>query len=226
MKGILLIICTLLAFTAIAQTRNCDLSLRVVAPTDNYVLPFGDTVDVVVCVKNNGPDSILRSDTLLIGEVGSNIYSAMVDTFIAPGDSLVWPIMSGWADADIEENDTLYTCLFLEHRSMYYADSVSNNDSLCFTVVFAGSNSTSINENDKSSMMSVYPNPSSDWVYINSQSLIKRLDVIDMMGRIVSTIDVNTTNAKVDLSALPAGVYVISITDFKGVKAIQKVQKL
>lgn len=226
MKALLFIIGTFFIFTTgtYAQDRNCNLSLRVVSPTDNYSVPFGDTIDVIICIKNNGPDSVLRTDTLLIGMIGSNIYSAMLDTVIAPGDSLVWSIMSGFAYPDQEENDTLYTCLFLEHLP-YYTDSFPDNDSTCFTAIFEGSKSNAIVSKNNIKELNIYPNPNKGIVNITSQNAIKSIEVINLMGKIEYVAYPNKSQCRIDISQLPPSLYFLNIKDNEGRQTIQKIQK-
>lgn len=74
-------------------------------------------------------------------------------------------------------------------------------------VVQGGSLGTS--ENNLISELKVFPNPSSDYVYLNSKSKISKVQVFDSIGRKVK---VKLIDNKVDVRNLPIGNYWFSIT--------------
>ncbi|OCA72018.1 hypothetical protein BBI01_07625 [Chryseobacterium artocarpi] len=74
-------------------------------------------------------------------------------------------------------------------------------------VVQGGSLGTS--ENNLISELKVFPNPSSDYVYLNSKSKISKVQVFDSIGRKVK---VKLIDNKADVRNLPIGNYWFSIT--------------
>ena len=64
-------------------------------------------------------------------------------------------------------------------------------------------------ENNLTPEIKVFPNPSSDYVYLNSKSKINQVQFFDSTGR---KIEVKLIDNKVDISDLPTGNYWLSIT--------------
>lgn len=66
---------------------------------------------------------------------------------------------------------------------------------------------------------SVVPNPAKDVVYIDCpQTIDAEMQVVDAMGRVVANGKVLANNAKFDVSMLPAGLYVLRISNSNGTK--------
>lgn len=61
--------------------------------------------------------------------------------------------------------------------------------------------------------LNVYPNPSSGvyFVALNDQSTIDAIEVFDTNGKLVFSNSPNTFETKIDLSALPPGIYIIKV---------------
>jgi hypothetical protein len=80
-----------------------------------------------------------------------------------------------------------------------------------------------INELEKESIK-VYPNPTSDYVYIKlkSNSKIEQVEIYDLSGKIVKQI--NIKEDKIDLSFLEKGIYILKLknSDIQPIKIIKK----
>lgn len=74
-------------------------------------------------------------------------------------------------------------------------------------------------ENASNIEMSIYPNPASDYVMVNAEG-VREINVLDLNGRVLST----TTQSKVDLSNLSAGVYFVRVITDNGT-ATEKIVK-
>ncbi len=59
--------------------------------------------------------------------------------------------------------------------------------------------------------LSVYPNPSSDKLIVESRDMVERYDIYNVTGEMVGGSPVNTTSFEVNVSGLPEGVYVIKV---------------
>ena len=66
--------------------------------------------------------------------------------------------------------------------------------------------------------MMVYPNPCGDELIIsNYQLVIKQLEVIDLLGKVMLTKEVSPTyNLRLTTENLPLGIYFLKATDEKG----------
>ncbi len=68
--------------------------------------------------------------------------------------------------------------------------------------------------------LSVYPNPAKDVVNVSlKNSEVKEIVLTNLSGQVVAT----SKNASVNVSALPAGVYVVKVVDIKGAVSTSKV---
>lgn len=188
---LLTILLCLSAWNLTAQTRNCDLSLNIVSPTNNFVVPFGDTVVVFISIKNNGPDSILVSDTIGHQLVGEPYTIITLDSIIAPGDSIIVKSLTGFAASNQTLNDTNSFCLKLVPSSTFNDTNNTNNES-CLTVIFLGSNSTSIGQIDRNKIaLQIFPNPVANRLnlaFSMPQSERVEIAVTDILGREVRTL--------------------------------------
>ncbi|MDN3692949.1 T9SS type A sorting domain-containing protein [Chryseobacterium tructae] len=59
-----------------------------------------------------------------------------------------------------------------------------------------------------SSQLGIYPNPTSDYIYIKSKSLINKVKVFDMNGK---ALPVNSDEHKIDVRMLLPGAYIVNI---------------
>jgi len=70
-------------------------------------------------------------------------------------------------------------------------------------------------------VLRVYPNPMTSTMHVVSEETsIRSLYLLDVLGRLVKTIEVNDLSATVDVASLPAGVYILK-TVFEGGTAIK-----
>ena len=69
---------------------------------------------------------------------------------------------------------------------------------------------------------SVFPNPSSDWIYINSEAEIGNIQVFDSQGR---ELTLPAKENGIDLSPLTAGPYFVRIYDKNGNYTVKKIAK-
>lgn len=70
--------------------------------------------------------------------------------------------------------------------------------------------------------VAVYPNPTSDFIMVTSQSSIAQIEVYSYIGQLVKK---NTNQNRIDISSLKTGIYFIKIKDINGNFATEKVLK-
>jgi Cleaved Adhesin Domain/Secretion system C-terminal sorting domain len=70
-----------------------------------------------------------------------------------------------------------------------------------------------------------YPNPVVDILNLSYSKNIDKVQVINIMGQEVISKAMNTTNAKVDMSALASGSYLVKVTSENQIKTIKVIKK-
>lgn len=60
--------------------------------------------------------------------------------------------------------------------------------------------------------VSIYPNPSSNQVYIDARERIEKVELVNLFGQKVLSVSVNAFNKQLDISRLPSGMYIINVT--------------
>ena len=73
----------------------------------------------------------------------------------------------------------------------------------------------------------VFPNPVSDRWTIRNNAAITKIDLMDIMGRLVSEVSIINDEGDwvMDVSRLPAGVYTLILKDENGIISTEKVVK-
>lgn len=74
------------------------------------------------------------------------------------------------------------------------------------------------------SVFSIYPNPTSDMVYVEASSRIEKVAVFDLLGRKVLETVPQSEKAELNFNALKAGVY-MAVISCEGKKTIKKIVK-
>lgn len=96
-----------------------------------------------------------------------------------------------------------------------YSDGCSSESSQ----IEVTTNGVSVSENE-SMNINVYPNPAESLVNVTAEGL-RNVELIDMMGRIISRNESSETTTTIDLSNLTSGIYFLRITTETGV-ALQR----
>ena len=81
-----------------------------------------------------------------------------------------------------------------------------------------------VDENESKAFAFIYPNPTTGLVTITGKD-IKQAEVFNTFGQRVATAQGGDERITVDISALPAGVYFVNLTDAEGRKCVKKVVK-
>jgi trimeric autotransporter adhesin len=82
------------------------------------------------------------------------------------------------------------------------------------------------NAGREAASINVLPNPSSNVVEVTSENTITTISIQDIAGHLIYISTLSTSSVLLDISAYPSGMYLLSITDNEGRKAVQKFVKL
>jgi spore coat protein CotH len=75
------------------------------------------------------------------------------------------------------------------------------------------SNALALTENDSESQLVIYPNPTSDFISISSDNQLSKIEVLDLEGRIILSIEKVDKVISVDLSQCSNGIYFLKIIE-------------
>ena len=105
--------------------------------------------------------------------------------------------------------DSTTTATFGTYSYLFKVECVRNN-ALKLSVKAI---TTGIQNIDLENGISVYPNPSSDFININNngQIAIRSIQIMSTIGQVVKTVDANSNNMSISLQELAAGNYFIKI---------------
>jgi type 1 fimbria pilin len=124
-------------------------------------------------------------------------------------------------NAGIANGDTVA----LYHRVLASDGSVFT-PSEAFTIRLTRDTTLNVNTFDAATTFSVFPNPASDVLTINSNSNSQNVNIqlIDITGKqlYAKTLNMSNTAERVNISALEQGVYLLSINDMDSGKIITK----
>ena len=84
--------------------------------------------------------------------------------------------------------------------------------------------SQGLEENGSVASAMVYPNPANATITVIGESL-RRIEITNMLGQRVATHQAEGSQATIDISTLPTGIYFVGITDENGKRCVKKVVK-
>lgn len=90
-------------------------------------------------------------------------------------------------------------------------------------VIIINDSTLGLSEINTEKKLSIYPNPTSDFLYVNSDIEIKEVNISDLNGRIINNLDFEDN--KIDLGALQTGIYLAKISDVNGNITTEKIIK-
>ena len=82
----------------------------------------------------------------------------------------------------------------------------------------------SIDENGSTAFATIHPNPTKGIVAIMGENL-KQAEVLNVLGQQVLSVQGKGNELHIDMTALPVGVYFVTVTDEEGHKCVRKVVK-
>ncbi len=95
-----------------------------------------------------------------------------------------------------------------------FYDKSNPNDSAAFTTqVTIGPTGVEITSPES---FTITPNPATDYINVSFDGTVDVIKIYYISGIIVNTIDINNDNARIDISTLPQGVYLLNAYNGKG----------
>lgn len=73
--------------------------------------------------------------------------------------------------------------------------------------------------------LKLYPNPVTDLLHISNSQIMSKIVVIDMLGRILQTKEINDMETNVDMSRYPTGTYLVQVNADNAVKTFKVIKR-
>ena len=171
---------------------------------------------------NSGSGLIIPAAPLNSTMVGYNVYRTD-DNTTTPFHLLTTPPLPAGTTtyADVHPATTDVTTSWLYYVAAVFENSVAPGVTLCegasdtISILFPA---VGFNNLDQSSI-SIYPNPASTMVTIQSTNTIKAVEVLNYVGQMIySNTDVAQKKVELSVSTYNAGVYFVKVTTSEGVK--------
>ena len=185
-------------YYVVSETDECQSEALPITVT---VIPVNPCEGIVVPIPTGEENQTLNDDQTLA--------DLEVD-----GENLQW-----YADEDLTQQ--LDDTHLVENEVTYYVIQVNENG--CQSEALAITVQTLDRTDFTQFAFNFYPNPVNDILNLTSNSEISKISMFNMLGQQV-TIPTNVNNTQVDMSGLPTGNYIISVT-IEGVTKTFKVVK-
>lgn len=109
-----------------------------------------------------------------------------------------------------ENSPKVFNVSLLVRSSGGCEDSVKIVNAITVTPLNTGLDSETLNT------VSVYPNPSSDYVYVKSEVIISKINVYNVIGGLVKSESYNKSDVSLEVLNLKEGIYILEVTGEKG----------
>ena len=158
--------------------------------------------------------------------VNTNTHSDMFLAKYNPAGSVLWALRSGGTDDDngnsVARDATGSICMtgiFASPVINFGSDTLINAGAGDLFLARLDDNITGIGESAISKGLSLFPNPAADWIKISSLpgAAFGRITVYNLEGQQYLQQDVSGTASRLDISALPPGLYFARLVSKQGV---------
>jgi hypothetical protein len=69
----------------------------------------------------------------------------------------------------------------------------------------------------------MYPNPTTSTIIIPNASELRRVNLVDEQGRLISSVRIDGDDATISLEGLAAGIYLIEVVDRQGARTTRRI---
>jgi hypothetical protein len=119
----------------------------------------------------------------------------------------------GWTERTVNLNDYMGQEARIAIRHYWSTDKFQL---MIDDVAVIPESSVAVSEFDAEWQISIYPNPASDVVNIASRDMINKISVYNIFGALIKDQEVNAVNARVDISNLAEGLYILKFETKRG----------
>ena len=139
------------------------------------------------------------------------------------GSHFLAKIESNYCNSSLYKNLPYVTAYDSAHWNNLKPDLIERDSTqMCRTPDLNSFNST---ETSNLNNIEIYPNPTKREITVNSDAIIEKIEISNISGTIVRTIQVNNYNFKTDISELSNGVYLLKLISDTGEIYVEKLIK-
>ena len=163
-----------------------------------------ETSDGGFFIVGNGPMCGLKTNDYLIRQIGIIKSDSLGN---APDCAL-----DDWNDSIVDSSLSASPVVFTESSdaiSSAYETSISSVN--MFVVDGCVAQGSGVIEEDKDELISIFPNPAHDMIYLESKTGIQSVELKNLSGTIIFSDHVNITGYHLDISGYPSGIYLLTI---------------
>ena len=191
---------------SIASGSSVTLGGLEITPSDTYVISGDNAVSrsasAVTSGSNTSVSRVYSSSALLSGFTGTLTFSYLEGELngIAEGDLVL----------ELQADDDSWTTYGGTVDDVNNTVSYTFNDPVSFKAVTASSADATLTVEDiypLDSMISVYPNPTANQIYIHGENVLQA-ELFDLRGRKVKA----TNQKQIDLSDITSGSFILKVT--------------
>lgn len=162
-------------------------------------------------------DLLYSTDYDGTGNAENFTWSAMPNVTIDTHDGSASEVTQTITDADISAlNQSAYIAF------KYYASSAPTRWTVDSFRIVGDNNTVAVSSTDFSNDILIYPNPTFNYVNINSNNHITNITIVNYLGKVVLS---QNNMTSINLSLLNKGIYLCKITDEFGNVTIKKILK-
>jgi hypothetical protein len=203
------------SFLAPDVKKDTEYQIFLVVRNDS-IYSHADPVTITVKKVNIQPVANAGPDTSVYE--GDVIYFDGSLSFDADGDSLsfIWRSADNLLFNDFTSISPAVMAPIVNTQETYsFTLTVSDGESNSVpdTVLVSVINVTSIESYEKGSdeVVLIYPNPTGQYIHIESEVLISEIEILDLTGNILYIVTMNSKNADLDLSKISTGYYLVKL---------------
>jgi len=211
---------SLIAGTAFAQQRHCDLQVTLLSPAEGEIIqPFAH-FDIKIKIQNLGPDDMAATDTIFYNTpmVPLTSYIPFVLGQAIPAGQSADILLENVPNVNENPSDEVLSfCVKVIDNPAnegLFTDTVTDNNYDCNNITLRSATTGIAGVSEKNDFFSVYPNPAMDKLFISfTDQLAKeiQLQLLDMSGRTLKSMQLAPAAepASVHIGNLVPGIYFI-----------------
>ncbi len=180
------------------------------------------TTNPAGCTHTTTLNLTINEAATITGQSDQNLEegSTLEDLTVSPSNVLWY---ANLADASVPQNPIAASTVAV-NGNLYYAVNFSTEG--CPSAPFAVTVTTFLgNTSFDSAQFSIYPNPTSDVVYVKYSNPISTISVVNVLGQQVLAKNIHANQGQVDLSHLNAGTYFVKVSSGEASKTLKIIKK-